>query len=132
MDSSKPHRIDPPNRTISGPVRKRRHCERVAASATVSQSDKNREPTPTILDRQEAWLELQATDLIGQLQTWSAQLDARESQLNVRASLQDSRERQFRLYQQDALVQQAEQQRAIQRLQREIEAQARRLAFQQD
>lgn len=78
---------------------------------------------------QDAWLRLHATDLIGHLQTWAADLDARESQINFRSSLQDHRERQFRLLQQDASAEMAEQQRAIDRLRSEIQAQARRLAF---
>ena len=98
-------------------------------AATVLQTAETAEPAETIKDRHEAWLELHAPDLISQLQALSAELDAREAQLNVRASLQDNRERQFRLRQQDALTQQAEQQRAIERLHREVETLARRLAF---
>jgi predicted DNA binding CopG/RHH family protein len=77
----------------------------------------------------EQWLRLHATDLIDHLQSWSADLDARESQINLRASMQDHRERQFRLLQQDASAEMAEQQRAIDRLRSEIQTQARRLAF---
>jgi hypothetical protein len=76
------------------------------------------------------WLDLQAEDLIERLQQWAVDLDAREAQLNVQASLQDRRERQFRLRQQDAMAQLAEQQRSIARQQHEIECRARRLAFQ--
>ncbi|QDT02971.1 hypothetical protein K227x_13500 [Rubripirellula lacrimiformis] len=75
------------------------------------------------------WLRLHASDLIDRLQTWSADLDAREAQLNVRDSLQDHRERQFRLLQQDAAAELSEQQRAIDRIRSEINAQARRMAF---
>ena len=77
----------------------------------------------------EAWLGLQAADLISRLQGWADELDAREARLNVQASLQDSRERQFRLRQQDILADLAEQRRSIERLRIEMEAQARRLAF---
>lgn len=75
-------------------------------------------------------LNLHAIDLVDRLQSWAADLDAREAQLNSRTSLQDHRERQFRLAQQDAETELAEQQRAIERLRREVEAQARRIAFQ--
>lgn len=77
----------------------------------------------------DAWLRMHATDLVDHLQAWSADLDARESQINLRASMQDHRERQFRLLQQDAIAEMAEQQRAIDRLRSEIQAQARRMAF---
>lgn len=77
----------------------------------------------------EAWLRLHASDLVDRLQSWASDLDAREAQLNARSSLQDHRERRFRLHQQDVSTELAEQQRAIERLRREVEAQARRLAF---
>lgn len=79
---------------------------------------------------QDEWLRLHATDLIDRLQTWASDLDAREAQLNSRTSIQEHRERQFRLRQQDLATELAEQQRSIDRLRQEIEAQARRLAFQ--
>ena len=44
----------------------------------------------------------------------------------------DLRERKFRLHQQDVAIELAEQKRSIDRLRREIEAQARRLAFGDD
>ncbi len=80
-------------------------------------------------DSADDWLRLHATDLIDRLQSWASDLDARESQLNARASLQDHRERCFRLQQQDVATELAEQQRSIERLRQESEAQARRLAF---
>jgi hypothetical protein len=132
METSRPHRIDPSSPVIPGPVSKRQRSGRVTVPATGSQTAPSSVQIQSIQDRQAGWLKLQAADLISQLQELSTELDAREAQLNVRASLQDSRERQFRLRQQDALTQQAEHQRAIQRLQREIEARARRLAFRQD
>jgi hypothetical protein len=75
------------------------------------------------------WLELHAAELVDQLQAWASDLDAREAQLNARASLQDLRERQFRLQQQDLATELAEQRRSIERLRAETEAHARRLAF---
>ncbi len=78
---------------------------------------------------QEQWLGLQAADLIERLQAWESDLDAREAQLNARAALQEHRERQFRLEQQAATTDLAEQARASQRLHAELKAQARRLAF---
>ncbi|GAA4472598.1 hypothetical protein [Novipirellula rosea] len=77
----------------------------------------------------EQWLGLQAADLIERLQAWESDLDAREAQLNSRAALQEHRERQFRLEQQAASTDLAEQTRAAQRLHADLKAQARRLAF---
>ena len=81
---------------------------------------------------QDEWLRLHATDLIDRLRAWASDLDAREAQLNSRTSIQEHRERRFRLRQQDLATELAEQQRSIERLRHEIEAQARRLAFQND
>ncbi|TWU56244.1 hypothetical protein [Rubripirellula reticaptiva] len=80
-------------------------------------------------DANQEWLKLQATDLIDRLQAWAADLDAREAQLNVRASVQDHRERQFRMVQQDAVTELAEQKRSAERLRTELQSQARRMAF---
>ena len=66
---------------------------------------------------------------VERLQAWATDLDAREAQLNARASLQDHRERRFRLRQQDTETELAEQRRSVGRLRQELEAQARRLAF---
>jgi hypothetical protein len=129
MESSRPRRIDPPKPAISAPVNQRRRSQSGVLLPTVSESIGASESTPGIRECREGWLDLHAADLIGQLQELSADLDARESQLNVRASLQDSRERSFRLRQQDALLRRSEQQRALDRLQREIETQVRQLAF---
>lgn len=134
MDSKAPYRIDPPSPAISGPVRQCQHAGRVLfASAAVEKTQSPMGPSPAEslgpeTDR-DAWLGLQSTDLIRRLQHWSDELGAREAQLNVRASLQDNRERQFRLQQQDAAASLAEQQRSIERLRAELESQARRLAF---
>jgi hypothetical protein len=78
----------------------------------------------------ESWLRLHAADLIDRLSNWSQDLDAREAQLNARIAKEDLRERQFRLHQQVALAEMDEQQRAVDRLRKEIEDHARRLAFQ--
>ena len=80
----------------------------------------------------EDWLPLHATELVDRIQAWASDLDDREAQLNARSSLQDLRERKFRLHQQDVAIELAEQKRSIDRLRREIEAQARRLAFGED
>ena len=137
-ESPNPHRNDSPSPNISCPVSLRRQVER--ARVAVAAGPQPFELRPSELpgseaedfaraaDR-EAWLGLQASDLIGRLQVWADELDAREARLNVQASLQDSRERQFRLRQQDSLADLAEQRRSIERLRIEMEAQARRLAF---
>lgn len=78
----------------------------------------------------DSWLQLHATDLIDRLSGWSADLDSREAELNARTAKQDLRERQFRLQQQIAQTEMDEQQRSIDRLRDQIQAQARRLAFQ--
>ena len=83
------------------------------------------------LDRlPDSWLHLHATDLIDRLADWSADLDSREAELNARIAKQDLRERQFRLQQQVAQTEMDEQQRSIDRLRTQIQAHARRLAFQ--
>lgn len=78
------------------------------------------------------WLRLHASELLDRLQSWASDLDAREAQLNARLSVQDHRERRFRLIQQDIAAELAEQRRSIERLREENLAQARRLAFQTD
>ncbi len=75
------------------------------------------------------WLALHADDLIDRMQAWASKLDSRESQLNLYSALQDQRERQFRMKQQDILAQLSEQQRSVDRLRERMEAQARRLTF---
>jgi hypothetical protein len=78
------------------------------------------------------WLRLHAAELLDRLQYWASDLDAREARLNARLSVQDYRERRFRLLQQDVAAQLAEQQRSSERLREENLAQARRLAFQSE
>ncbi|GAA5506744.1 hypothetical protein [Novipirellula caenicola] len=101
--------------------------------AATSSAGSPQPKTPTHFDiaapLSESWLGLQAADLIERLQRWESELDAREAQLNARAAIQEHRERQFRLEQQAASTDLAEQTRAAQRLQAELKAQARRLAF---
>ena len=135
MDCTPPFRIDPPNAAILGPAKERRRGVGVGVNGSLAQrvppvvqvTDQSDDPRGVSRDE---WLNLHASDLIRRLQAWSDQLDARESQLNARASMQDNRERQFRLQRQDAVADQAEQWRSIERSRAEIEAQARRLAFQ--
>tara|TARA_R110002049_G_scaffold4601_6_gene32907 strand:+ start:119233 stop:119793 length:561 start_codon:yes stop_codon:yes gene_type:complete len=98
--------------------------EQVASENVASSSSRPFAPLP------ESWLTLHATDLIDRLASWSEDLDAREAQLNARIAKQDVRERQFRLTQQVAQTEMEEQQRAINRLRKQINDQARRLAFQ--
>ena len=129
MESSNPRRIDPPNPVISQPASKRSRSAIGALQPTGSRAVDASESNQTIHECRQEWLELQAAELISQLQRLSMELDARESQLNVRASLQDNRERKFRLRQQDELLQLSEQQRALDRRQQEIETQVRQLAF---
>ncbi|NNE01517.1 MAG: hypothetical protein HKN47_29750 [Pirellulaceae bacterium] len=78
----------------------------------------------------EAWLKLHATDLIRRLQTWATDLDAREADLNASFARQDLRERRFRLHQQEIEIQMAQHQQAANELQEQMQAHARRLAFQ--
>jgi hypothetical protein len=102
-------------------------------SAVSSKSDPSTDPaSETDLASKEDWLRLHATDLLDRLQTWASDLDAREAQLNARLSVQDHRERRFRIHQHDVATELAEQQRSIERLRAENKAQARRLAFQSD
>ena len=104
-----------------------------AAPASRLCPDRLTAATPSARD---AWLKLQAADLIDRLQSWSDQLDqheiqlhAREAALNTRAAVQDQRERRFRMQQQEGMLQLEEQERSIEQLRQRIEAQARRLAF---
>jgi hypothetical protein len=141
-ESTNPHRIDPPSPPTSGPVGQRRRNPGILATVDTSPSRQSATAKTTGSvsanpgskdlvsgECREAWLEFQAADLISRLQTWSDELDTREARLNVQASLQDSRERQFRLRQQDAIRDLTEQQRSMERLRSEIESQVRRLAF---
>jgi hypothetical protein len=154
MSSATPHRIDPPRTTVpriaggrlveaepppaatgQGPVQDDRfrvaeteHRLDLPHTTGSNQTDASK-PEPANLPSPEDWLRLQASDLVDRLQAWASDLDAREAQLNARASLQDHRERRFRLRQQDAETELAEQQRSIGRLRHELQAQARRLAF---
>jgi hypothetical protein len=112
-----PRRVDTPHAAIHGTGTNDGPRKSAGAAAL---------PTP------DEWLRLHAGELVDRLQAWASDLDSREAQLNARTSLQDHRERRFRLQQQDAATELAEQQRSIERLRREIEAQARRLAFQED
>jgi hypothetical protein len=75
------------------------------------------------------WLQIHAAELIDRLQHWASDLDARESQLNARFAVQDHRERQFRMKQQDIAAEMCEQQRAIERFHREIQIRAERLVI---
>lgn len=142
MNSGASHRIDSPEKpspAMSRPSVHVRIAAPTASNASLSTpSFRLDAPAGVVNDSpagdeisadSDAWLRMHATDLVDHLQAWSADLDARESQINLRASMQDHRERQFRLMQQDAAAELAERQRAIDRLRSEIQAQARRLAF---
>ncbi len=125
-------RIDPPHR----PEPRRRPDSRSTSEngrpVGTAAEDANAEDNGVSDDStgELAWFHRQTADLVDHLQAWSEDLDAREAQLNGRASSQDQRERQFRLQQSDAANELAEQQRAIERIRAEIQAQARRIAFQ--
>ncbi len=155
MSSATPHRIDPPNSVtpqVGGP-----HVgagsalvattNRVTHSAVAPDVETTGPPSPGPLSPgpdsghqetgegvtgREDWLRLHACELVDRLQSWADDLDAREAKLNARSSLQDLRERRFRLEQQNAETELAEQQRSTDRLRREVEADARRLAFRCD
>ncbi len=142
MSSVTPHRIDPPSTAVPSPIGQNLVASEsrkrvVTASATNVQPAR---PEARVcgsqanggIPIQDEWLRLHATDLIDRLRAWASDLDAREAQLNSRTSIQEHRERHFRLRQQDLATELAEQQRSIERLRQEIEAQARRLAFQND
>ena len=77
----------------------------------------------------DAWLRAHATDLIGHLQNWSSELDRRESGLNARIAMHESRERRFRLQRSELAGQLAESQARVDQLRQQLEARARRLAF---
>lgn len=139
MSSAFNHRIDPPEPVLPR-VARRRSAHAVAGTDPArlppeldgETANDDRFPADHPSDDSTGrsdWLGLHAEELIDRLQTWSADLDARESQLNLRASMQDQHERQFRLRQQDLAADLAQQQRAVERLRGEIQAQARRLAF---
>lgn len=146
MSAATPHRIDPPNASVPRRVGQNvAGLERRIRAATGSRevlvsndlgAESNTRSGPVReagdIPSQDEWLRLHAIDLIGRLQDWSADLDSREAQLNSRTSIQEQRERSFRLRQQDLATELAEQQRSVERLRREIEAQARRLAFEND
>ncbi|MGB7325702.1 MAG: hypothetical protein WBD31_12580 [Rubripirellula sp.] len=159
MSSQPSYRIDPASPGTSSPSRPRRRLAAPVGNATenptsygeksdasppgrtfrvdrphhprLAQSDSPGLPSTEFdpSDSNQDWLKLQATDLIDRLQAWAADLDAREAQLNVRASVQDHRERTFRMVQQDAVTELAEQKRAADRLRAELQSQARRIAF---
>ncbi len=100
--------------------------DRAHASGSVESKSENREEPA---DEPSAWLHLEAVDLIAKLQQWEAELDAREAQLNVRSAIEEHRERQFRVEQQSAIADLAEQSRAMERIEAELRSRARRLAF---
>ena len=71
-------------------------------------------------------LRLHAADLIAELRAWIGDIDARESQLNARAALQDLRERQFRAWEHSQRRQWEEAQRQSQRQHDELQNALRR------
>lgn len=143
MSKATPQRIDPPSATvprrvgqISAGVESRRNRAAIGAGQvrdaghrSARQSIRSRPVRRVVgLPNVDDWLRLHAADLISRLQHWAADLDAREAQLNARTSIQEHRERRFRLRQQDISTEMAEQQRSIARLHRDLEAQVRRRA----
>ncbi len=78
---------------------------------------------------QQSWLHLHCVELIEKLQDWSADLDAREAQLNSRTALLEHRERQVRLEQQSSRLDLDELKHSLQQEIDELRAAARRLAF---
>ena len=135
MNSPSAHRIDagqhepPPSRRPRGArstVQAKQGCNAVQDSAGSSFG------VGHLLDQDpssQSLLALHGEDLIHHLQSWAAELDAREAQINARASLQDHRERQFRIQQRDTETDLAERQRQVDRIRETAAAQARRLAF---
>ncbi|MGI9470720.1 MAG: hypothetical protein ACR2NZ_04240 [Rubripirellula sp.] len=89
----------------------------------------NESVAENVRPRRQDWLSLHATDLIERIQDWSETVDSREAILNARSAQQDRRERQFRIQQQDLACELSERKRSIERLRRELESQARRMAF---
>lgn len=77
----------------------------------------------------ESLLKLHAADLIERLQAWARDLDARESQINMRSALQDHRERQFRLWAQSHRADLEESVRAHEQRDKDLRDSARRLAI---
>ncbi len=139
--SSSAQRIDPPRVGPSGPVAKAHGQRGSAATAgkfqrfdVAHQEPEKRDPiagdATDPATARENWLQLQATDLIARLQKWSAELDAREAQLNAAMAQHDLRERLFRVRQQEFDADLRRQQEEIDALREQLSAQARRLAFQ--
>ena len=150
MSSVSPHRIDPPRNaapTPGGPhlhghrrqeLPPREPADHDGRQSTSHRLDGPHVPLPDAGPAETAgeelqphgWLDLHAAELIDRLQQWADDLDSREAQLNARSARQDLRERQFRMHQHDVSTAMAEQQREDERLRGLLEAQARRLAFQ--
>lgn len=74
------------------------------------------------------WLRLHAEDLIAQLAEWSAEIDARQSQLNAQQAMLDLERRQFRAWRSSELRELAEQRQSLERQQADAVATSRRLA----
>jgi hypothetical protein len=73
-------------------------------------------------------LRLHAEDLIAQLAEWSAEIDARQSQLNAQQAMLDLERRQFRAWRSSELRELAEQRQSLERQQADAVATSRRLA----
>ena len=140
LSSSTP-RIDPPRVGPNGPVAKAQGRRRSTPGEGKFQRfdvahQEPEQPDPIAgsvaggAADPEDWLQLQATDLIERLQKWSAELDAREAQLNAAMAQQDLRERVFRIRRQEFDADLRRQQEEIDALREQLSAQARRLAFQ--
>jgi hypothetical protein len=87
------------------------------------------EQEPAPIDEQESWLRLHAVDLIQKLRQWALDLDARETQLSARTSLQALHERQFRLQRQDSPSPARDGESRLERRFREITRQLRRRVY---
>lgn len=150
MSSASPHRIDPPSvvtphmggpyvATVTAPLARSKRLEQFGPTGDadlVARESRNLVvgdvPISEVVSGREEWLRLHAAELVDRLQTWADELDTREAKLNARSSIQDQRERRFRLEQQNAEIELSELRRSTERLRCEVETHARRLAFQPD
>lgn len=131
VPSDRETRIDPPHgRSVAPPLAPSTTASPVASRGpSVSPAAAVDETREAEMAARESLLRLHAADLIERLQVWSSDLDARESQINSRAALQDHRERQFRLWAQSRRADLEDSIRAAEERAEELCEAARRLTL---
>ena len=117
----------PPESELRGAVR----GETVWEEPTASRKEARAEPGGPSEEELtgDQLLRLHSRDLIDRLQSWEGTLDAREANLNAREAALERRQRQFRTQRHQWIEELAEQRRKLERIRRQIDAHARRLAF---